>query len=282
MLEALEFGFMQRALAASIMVGILCSAIGVFVVLKGLSFMSAGTAHAAFAGVALGFLLGINPMVMAILFALSTVWIAGFLVEKGRMKMDVSIGIFYTFTMALAILFIGLMKSYNAELYGFLFGSILSVTPGDIRAIFVLGLIVLGTVFLFYKEFQFLAFDQEMAAASGIPAGALLFLLNTLIALTVVVSLKAVGAVLVHAMVLLPAATAYQLSNSMRGMMTIAILTGILSSTLGMFLSFAFNIPSGPAIVLLATALFFTALLFSPKRRRTKTTASIGSHHHHH
>lgn len=282
MLEALEFGFMQRALAASIMVGILCSAIGVFVVLKGLSFMSAGTAHAAFAGVALGFLLGINPMVMAILFALSTVWIAGFLVEKGRMKMDVSIGIFYTFTMALAILFIGLMKSYNAELYGFLFGSILSVTPGDIRAIFVLGLIVLGTVFLFYKEFQFLAFDQEMAAASGIPAGALLFLLNTLIALTVVVSLKAVGAVLVHAMVLLPAATAYQLSTSMRGMMTIAILTGILSSTLGMFLSFAFNIPSGPAIVLLATALFFTALLFSPKRRRTKTTASIGSHHHHH
>ncbi|HSG05945.1 MAG TPA: metal ABC transporter permease, partial [Nitrospiria bacterium] len=233
MLEALEFGFMQRALAASIIIGTLCSAIGVFVVLKGLSFMSAGTAHAAFAGVALGFLVGVNPMIMAVLFGLSTVWVAGFLVEKGRMKMDVSIGIFYTFTMALAILFIGLMKSYNAELYGYLFGSILSVTPGDIWTISVLGLVVLGAVFLFYKEFQFLAFDQEMAAASGIPAGALLFLLNTLIALTVVVSLKAVGAVLVYAMVLLPAATAYQLSNSMRGMMTTAILAGVLSSTLG-------------------------------------------------
>ncbi|MBI3609609.1 MAG: metal ABC transporter permease [Nitrospirae bacterium] len=270
MLEMMAYGFMQRALLASVLIGILCSAIGVFVVLKGLSFIGAGTAHAAFAGVALAFLLNLNPMGMAVMFGLMTVWITGLLVEKGRMKLDVSIGIFYTSTMAMAILFIGFMKAYNAELYGYLFGSILSVTPFDLAVIAGLGLAVLAAVFLFYKELQFIAFDQEMAEASGIPARNLFFLLISLIALTIVVSLKAVGAVLVYAMILIPAATAYQLTRSMKGMMIISILFGVLSSVSGMFLSFAMDIPSGAAIVLLATAFFFLAVLFSPKRRTSQ------------
>lgn len=268
MLEIMAYGFMQRALLASVLVGILCSVIGVFVVLKGLSFIGAGTAHAAFAGVALAFLLDLNPMGMAVLFGLMTVWITGLLVEKGRMKLDVSIGIFYTSTMAMAILFIGFMKGYNPELYGYLFGSILSVTPSDLTVIAGLGLVVLVALFLFYKEFQFIAFDQEMAEASGIPARNLFFLLISLIALTIVVSLKAVGAVLVYAMILIPAATAYQLTRSMKGMMIVSTLFGVLSSVVGMVLSYVMDIPSGAAIVLLATALFFLSVLFSPKRRK--------------
>ena len=267
MLEIMAYGFMQRALLASALIGVLCSAIGVFVVLKGLSFIGAGTAHAAFAGVALAFLLDLNPMGMAVLFGLMTVWITGLLVEKGRMKLDVSIGIFYTSTMAMAILFIGFMKGYNPELYGYLFGSILSVTPSDLMVIAGLGLVVLVALFLFNKEFQFIAFDQEMAEASGIPARNLFFLLISLIALTIVVSLKAVGAVLVYAMILIPAATAYQLTRSMKGMMVVSILFGVFSSVAGMFLSYIMDIPSGAAIVLLATALFFLSVLFSPKRR---------------
>ena len=268
MLEIMAYGFMQRALLASVLIGVLCSVIGVFVVLKGLSFIGAGTAHAAFAGVALAFLLGLNPMGMAVLFGLMTVWITGLLVEKGRMKLDVSIGIFYTSTMAMAILFIGFMKGYNAELYGYLFGSILSVTPSDLTVIAGLGLAVLVALFLFYKELLFIAFDQEMAEASGIPARSLFFLLISLIALTIVVSLKAVGAVLVYAMILIPAATAYQLTRSMKGMMIVSILFGVFSSVAGMVLSFIMDIPSGAAIVLLATALFFLSVLFSPKRRK--------------
>jgi ABC-type Mn2+/Zn2+ transport system permease subunit len=268
MLEIMAYGFMQRALVASVLIGILCSVIGVFVVLKGLSFIGAGTAHAAFAGVALAFLLNLNPMGMAVLFGLMTVWITGLLVEKGRMKLDVSIGIFYTSTMAMAILFIGFMKGYNPELYGYLFGSILSVTPSDLTVIAGLGLVVLVAIFLFYKELQFIAFDQEMAEASGIPARNLFFLLISLIALTIVVSLKAVGAVLVYAMILIPAATAYQLTRSMKGMMIVSILFGLFSSVAGMVLSFIMDIPSGAAIVLLATALFFLSVLFSPKRRK--------------
>ena len=277
MLELLTLEFVQRAFLASILIGLLCSAIGVFVILKGLSFMGAGVAHAAFAGVAFAFLFDLHPMGMAILFALATVWTVGLLVEKGRMKLDVSIGIFYTSTMALAIMFIGFMKTYNAELYGYLFGSILSVTPSDLKIITGLGLIVLIALFLFYKEFQFIAFDQEMAEASGIPTRSLFFLLVSLIALTIVISLKAVGAVLVYAMILIPAASAYQLSQSLKGMMIISILFGIFSSVSGMILSFSLDIPSGATIVLFATGLFFLAALFSPKRTRKPRPVEPGS-----
>jgi len=267
MLEILSYGFLQRALIASVIIGTLCSIIGVFVILKGLSFIGAGTAHAAFAGVVLAYLLGINPLALAILFGLITVWITGILEEKGKMKLDVSIGILYTSTMALAILFIGFMKTYNAEIYGYLFGSILSVTTTDIWIITVLGFSVLTTVFLFFKEFHFITFDREMAEATGIPARSLFFVLISLIALTVVVSLKSVGAILVFAMILIPAATAYQLTHSMKAMMWVSALFGITSSVSGVLLSFWFNLPSGAAIVLLATTLFFLAVVVSPKRR---------------
>src|SRR5216117_1248526 len=133
MTEFIALGFLQRALLAASLTGGLCAVIGVFVVLRGLAFIGAGTAHAAFAGVALAYLLGGPPMPFAIAFGLGTAWITGLLEEQGRMKLDVSIGIFYTATMALAILFIGLMKTYNAEVYGYLFGSILSVTAEELR-----------------------------------------------------------------------------------------------------------------------------------------------------
>src|SRR3989344_2479349 len=194
MLGRLPFGFMQRALTASLIIGVLCSIIGVFVVLRGLSFIGAGTSHAAFAGVTFGYLTGVSPLGMAILFGLGTVWIIHGLYQRGIMKRDVSIGIFYTFTMALAILFLGLMGRYNAEVYGFLFGSVLSVTPRDLALLALLA----GGVLLLVPPFS---------------------LLLTLSARTGVVSLKTVGALLVFAMLILPAASAYQIGRTMLGMM---------------------------------------------------------------
>src|SRR4029078_1469675 len=133
--ELLLYDFMQRSLLAAALVGALCSTIGVFFVLRGVRFMGAGTAHAAFAGVALGFLIGWPPLLMALLFGLATVWTTGWMEEKGRMKIDASIGLLYTATMALAILFISLMKSYNAEVYGYLFGNVLAVTSEELGTI---------------------------------------------------------------------------------------------------------------------------------------------------
>src|SRR5215475_12251351 len=150
MLDLLTYDFMQRSLLAAAMVGGLCSVIGVFVVLA--------------------YLMGWPPLLLAILFGLATVWITGWVEEKGTMKLDVSIGILYTTTMALAILFIGLMKTYNAEVYGYLFGNVLSVTPEELRTIGGLSIVVIVAIVLFSKELYFIAFDQEMAEASGMPA----------------------------------------------------------------------------------------------------------------
>jgi ABC-type Mn2+/Zn2+ transport system permease subunit len=266
LLELLSYDFMQRSLLAAVLVGSVCSLIGVFVVLRGLAFVGAGTAHAAFAGVALAYLLGVPPLPLAIVFGLATVWITGVMEEQGRMKLDVSIGILYTATMALAILFIGLMKTYNAEVYGYLFGSVLSVTPEELVTIGILGAVVLGCLGLFAKELYFIAFDQEMAEASGVPARKIFYLLLTLVALTVVVSLKTVGAILVFAMVLIPASTAYQLTHSLTYMTVYSLIIGILCSAGGVLVSAMWDVPSGPAIVLLATGLFFLSVLVSPKR----------------
>lgn len=274
MFELFTYDFMQRSLLAAAMVGGLCSVIGVFVVLRGLAFVGAGTAHAAFAGVALGYLMGWPPLLLAIIFGLATVWITGWVEEKGRMKLDVSIGILYTTTMALAILFIGLMNTYNAEVYGYLFGSVLSVTSEELRTIGGLSILVLGLIILFSKELYFIAFDQEMAEASGVPARKIFFLLLTLVALTVVISLKTVGAILVFAMILIPASTAYQLTHSLRTLTIYSILIGISTSVSGVLISAVWDIPSGPAIVLLATSFFFLAILFSPKRERRLTPAA--------
>jgi ABC-type Mn2+/Zn2+ transport system permease subunit len=268
MLELFTYDFMQRSLLAAALVGGLCSVIGVFVVLRGLAFVGAGTAHAAFAGVALGYLIGWPPLGLAIVFGLATVWITGWVEEKGRMKLDVSIGILYTTTMALAILFIGLMKTYNAEVYGYLFGSVLSVTSGELSIIGGLSVLVLGLIVLFSKELYFIAFDQEMAEASGVPARRIFFLLLTLVALTVVVSLKTVGAILVFAMVLIPASTAYQLTSSLRTLTLYSIVIGVTTAVAGVVISATWDVPSGPAIVLLATTVFFISVLLSPKRMR--------------
>ena len=268
MLEMLSYDFMQRSLMAAVLVGAVCSVIGVFVVLRGLAFVGAGTAHAAFAGVALAYLVGWPPLVLAIVFGLATVWITGMMEEKGRMKLDVSIGILYTATMALAILFIGLMKTYNAEVYGYLFGSVLSVTPDELRIILGLSFVVIGVIVLFSKELYFIAFDQEMAEASGVPARRIFYLLLTLVALTMVVSLKTVGAILVFAMVLIPASTAYQLTHSLTHMTAYAVTIGMSCAVGGVLLSYLWDVPTGPAIVLLATAVFFLSVLFSPKRLR--------------
>ncbi|NGZ98874.1 MAG: metal ABC transporter permease [Nitrospira sp. WS110] len=275
MLDLLAYDFMQRSLLAAAMVGGLCSIIGVFVVLRGLAFVGAGTSHAAFAGVALGYLLGWPPLLLAIMFGLATVWITGWMEEQGRMKLDVSIGILYTATMALGILFIGLMKSYNAEVYGYLFGSVLSVTPDELHIIGALSILVLGLIVVFSKELYFIAFDQEMAEASGVPARQIYFLLLTLVALTVVVSLKTVGAILVFAMILIPASTAYQLTHSLRTLTLYSAILGISTSVTGVLISALWDIPSGPAIVLLSTGIFFISIFVSPKRVKTTSVAHV-------
>lgn len=266
-----SFSFFQRAFVSSILIGAVCSITGVFVILNGLSFMGAGIAHAAFAGVALGFLLGLNPLFLSIIWAIGAVWIIGFTHKKGELKLDASISIMFSFSMALAILFIGFIKSYNTELFNFLFGNLFSITNNDLWIILIMSVFSIGSILLFFKEFFFISFDPLMAEASGIPSDALFFFLLNIIGLTVVISLKSVGSILVFGLLVTPAASAYQLTHNIRIMMGLSLLFGVGSSILGLFTSYYLNVPSGSTIVIILGIIFFISMLVSPKRRRLKT-----------
>lgn len=268
--EILSYTFMQRALLASVLIGTVSAVIGVYVVLRGLSFIGAGIAHASFGGVALGFLLGLNPTLAAVVFCLLTAWGIAWTSRRAEVKEDTAIGIFFAATMALGILFIGLMEDYTVDLFGYLFGSVLSVTQADLWLSGLLGLGVLLTVGLFFKELLFISFDPEMARVSGLPAGALHVLLLSLMALTIVLSIKVVGIILVSALIVIPAAAAYQLTEDFRRMMILAVVIGNLSALSGLFLSYGLDTASGATMVLTATVVFLLSALGSPRRRKRR------------
>ena len=269
-MDIFQYAFMQRALVAAILVGATCSVIGVYVVLKKLAFIGSGIAHSAFGGVALGFLLGLNPIAVAAPFSIATAAGIGLVSKKGRVSEDAAIGIFFASTMALGVIFVGLSKGYSIDLFGYLFGSILAVSTFDLWLILVLGLAVVGVVMLLYKEFFFLSFDEELAKVNGLPVQGLYYLLLTLMSVTIVVSIKVVGIILVSALLVIPAAAAFQLTRRFRNMMILSVVLGVVSGVAGLILSYYFNLASGATIVITATVIFFLSLAFSPKRRRIR------------
>ncbi len=268
--EVLSYTFMQRAFLASVLIGTVTAIVGVYVVLRGLAFIGAGIAHASFGGVALGFLLGVNPILSAVVFCVATAWGIAWTSEKAELREDTAIGIFFAATMALGILFIGLMGEYNVDLFGYLFGSVLSVTREDLWISGALGLGVLALVVVFFKELLFITFDPEAAQVSGISVRRLYMLLLTVVALTVVLSLRVVGIILVSALLIIPAASAYQLTENFRTMMGLAVLIGNVSAIGGLMLSYQLDTASGATMVLTATAIFFFSTLVSPRRRRIR------------
>ena len=270
MFESFEYAYMQRALVAGVLIGALCAVIGVYVVLKGLAFIGAGISHASFAGVAIGVYLGVNPIWSAIVFCILTAWGIGLTSRRGHVKEDTAVGVFFASTMALGILIIGLKAGYQVDLFSYLFGSILAVTKQDVWTTVAIAAIVLGAVIVLYKDLMFVAFDPEMAQVTGVPAGKLYFLLITMMALTVVMSIKVVGIVLVSALIVTPAAAAYQLTEKFRNMMGLAVVFGVGSCVFGLVLSDVLGIASGATIVLLSTLVFFICAALSPRRRKVK------------
>ncbi|NLP12261.1 metal ABC transporter permease, partial [bacterium] len=274
MMEILGYTFMQRALWSATLIGALCALIGVYVVLRSMSFIGAGIAHASFGGVALGFILGVNPFFTTVLFCTLTAWAIAFVSEGQKIREDTAVGIFFASTMAFGVLLIGLMRGYNVDLYGYIFGNILAVSRFDLYSSLILGVMVLGLIVLFYKEFLLLTFDPEMARVVGLPVRTLNLLMLTLVALTVVLSIKSVGVVLVSALIVTPAASAFLLTDDFKKMMWISVAIGVGGSWLGLFLSFWLTVASGAAIVMTATFIFFLCFLFSPQRRRMKQRMS--------
>ena len=266
LLEPLTYGFMQRGLAASVMVGVLCAVVGCYVVLRGMAFLGDALAHAILPGVALAYLLKGNLMLGALIAAVVVGLGIGMLSRQGKIREDTAIGILFAAALALGVAMISTVQTYAVDLTHILFGNILGVSPSDLLIIAVLGVIVIATIVLLYKEFLVVSFDRVLAATLRLPVEVLRNLMLILIALTIVVSLQAVGVGLVAAMLVTPAATAYLLTRRLPMMMVIAALIGAFSGVAGLYLSYYLNIASGAAVVLVATAVFVLAYVFAPRR----------------
>ena len=263
----LQQEFMQRALLVSVLIGLACSVVGVYVVLRNLSFIGDGIAHASFAGIVIAYLLKMNLYVGGLIVAVLTALGIGVVSRRSQVSMDTAIGILFTATFALGVLLMSRARNYMVDLQDFLFGNVLAVDARDIALVAGLTVVVLLIVALFYKELLFTSFDPLMAQASGLPTTALNNLLLVIIAVTIIVSLQAAGIVLVAALLVTPAATAYQLTDRFGTMMAISAGVGVGSAIVGLYASYYLNAASGSTIVLTATACFFLASLLSPKRR---------------
>lgn len=259
------YGFLQKALTTSIMVGVICGVIGCFIILRGMALMGDAISHAVLPGVALSYMLGINFFFGAVFTGVLTSLGIGFIGQNSRIKNDVSIGIMFTAAFASGIIMITLMKS-STDLYHILFGNVLAVRPSEMWSTLLIGIFVLVCVYAFYKELLVSSFDSTMAAAYGLPTRVIHYFLMTLLTLVTVASLQTVGIVLVVAMLITPAAAAYLLTNRLWVMLYLSAGIGVLSSILGLYFSYTYNLASGAAIVLAATALFILAFVFSPKK----------------
>lgn len=278
MIELLHFEFMQRALIVATVTGALCAVVGVYVVLRGMSFIGAGIAHASFGGVALGLLVGVNPFYSAVVFCTGVALGIGYVTESKRIREDTAVGIFFASTMAFGVLIISFLKGYTVDLFAYIFGNVLAVTTFDVWAAVILAVVVIGIIFLFFKEFLFLTFDAEAARVAGLPVRFLNYLMLTLIALTIVLSIKAVGIVLVSALIVAPAAAAHQLTDDFKKMMALSAALGVGSSWIGLLLSSLFDTASGATIVMTATAVFFLCSALSPHRRNLKRQTALVKH----
>lgn len=264
--EPLTYGFMQRGLAASAMVGVLCAVVGCYVVLRGMAFLGDAMAHAILPGVAVAYLLKgdilIGGLVAAVIVALGIGWVT----RHGAIREDTAIGILFAASLSIGVALISTIKTYAVDLTHILFGNVLGVGDNDLILIAVVGLGVLATIIVLYKQLLVVSFDSVLAATLRLPTQLLRNVLLVLIALVIVVSLQTVGVGLVAAMLVTPAATAFLLTRRLPTMMLIAALLGAASSIVGLYVSYYANVASGAAVVLTATVFFGAAYLFAPRR----------------
>ena len=278
--EPLGFAFMQRALLASGLAAIVCAVVGTFVVLKGLAFMGDAVAHSSLTGMSVAFLFGGNVFWGALAWAVPASLVITLISRKASLRLDTAIGIIFAGGFALGIILISRANNYTADLFGFLFGNVLGASWNEVALIGIIAGLVLLVLLIFYKELLFTSYDATVAAASGIPVRFIYYLLPVLVAITTVASLKAVGIVLVLALLVTPAAAGNLLARRLPAIMPTSVAVALLSTISGLYLSFYLDLPSGPSIVMVATGLFALALVFSPyngiiKRWRNAPTIPV-------
>ncbi len=266
LLQPFAYEFMQRGLAAAVIVGLVCSIVGCYVVLRSMAFLGDALAHAILPGIAIAYLVGGNLMIGALIASVIVALAIGFFSKHGTIREDTAIGVLFSAALALGIAIISTIRSYAVDLSHILFGDVLGVGASDLIQIAILACIIIGLIIIFYRPFKIISFDPILATTLRLPAEHLRILLLILISLTIVASLQTVGIGLVAALLVTPAASAFLLTNRLSKMMFVSAFIGIFSSVVGLFISYYLSIASGSAIVLVSTLIFVIAYLFSPRK----------------
>jgi manganese/iron transport system permease protein len=259
LVEPLSLPFMQRALLGSLGVAILCAVVGTFVVLLGLAFIGEGVSHGSLAGLALGFILKLDLLLVSLPFGIGLALLIGYLAERTRTRFDAAVGVVFATSAALGIAMISAVRIFP-DLNSYLFGNVLAIRPLDLALLGVAALIVIAVVLLLQKELVLLAFDPEMARVLGVPTRAIYYLLLGLIGLTVIVSLRTLGVILVTALLVIPASAGRQVASRVPTMMLTAVVVSSLSAFGGLLLSYHLGISSGASIVLCSALCFAVSL----------------------
>jgi len=266
-LSVFGYQFMQNAILAAFLGGVACGVIGVFVVLMHMPFIGVAMSHAAFAGALLSLWLGFNPLLGALAFSLAAAAIIGPLADRGGLSPEVSLGVIFSLMMGIAFLFLGLMPGTRSSALDLLWGSILTNTRSDIAVLGAVAAVVVGLVFVFFKEIQATVFNRSIALSVGLPATLILYGVLFLTGATVTAALRSIGGLLIFALILNPASAAYQLTYSMKRMFLLSAAFGVLSGWIGLLVSYLLDVPSGATIVITSSVVFMIAAVFSPKRR---------------
>jgi len=265
MFEIFEYDFMQRAFIAGILIATLASISGTFIVLKRYSLMSETLAHSALVGVAVGLVAGFNPLWMAVIVAIIAAWIIEYLRTEFSLYSDAILSILLSGSLAIAIIIVSLGGTFNNSLFSYLFGSILSVSSEDVVTIMIFGSISLMLLVAFSKELYFIAYDEEVAKTSGIRVKLLNFLLVTVVAIIIALSIRVVGSLLIGALMVIPTVSALQYRVGFLNTILISLFIALFSVVAGMTLSFYFSLPSGATIVLCVIIIFITSLIINKK-----------------
>jgi ABC-type Mn2+/Zn2+ transport system permease subunit len=279
LVDPLSYGFMQRGLVAAVIIGIVCAVMGAFVVLKGLAFIGDAVSHAAFPGLVIAYIIGIPLYIGGAIAAVGTALAIGVVSHRGNLRFDTAVGVLFAGMFAFGILLYSTIRGFVTDLFSYLLGNVLSITSADLVQVAVLGAFVIVTVLVLRKELLYATFDPAGAGASGLPVARLEYLLLALLGITIVVSIQAVGIILVVAMLVTPAASAQLLVNRFDRLILVAVIIAVVSAVLGLYVSFYLSVASGAAIVLIETIVFVVALVFSPRNgllagRRGRSPAS--------
>jgi manganese/iron transport system permease protein len=261
----LAFRFIQYGLVAAVLVGVVCAVMGTFVVLKGLAFIGDALSHATFPGLVIAYMIGAPIYIGGDISAIVTSLAIGVVSRRGRLRFDTSVGVLFAGTFAFGVLLFSTIKGYVTDLLGLLLGNVLSIGLADVIQVAILGAIVLVIVLAIRKELLFATFDPAGAAASGLPVAGLEYLLLVLLGVTIVVSIQAVGIIMVVAMLVTPAATAQLVVVRFNQMMAFAAVLAAVSAVMGFYLSYYVNVASGASIVLVETLWFVVALVLGPR-----------------